>query len=278
METNKILTADMLDILFDGRNKTYGAYALRKSYDKRMLLSICIVMLFCAIVSFGLIMTGSTDVKKPITIIDPDWDVVSVHMKEEPKIITPPKMSVKQRIKTETTQFVNPTITSNKEVSSNNQIPDVDKLDKTPIGLVTQKGIETEIATPSTVHTSTIIKGELSATSKSDEGLFCKVEIPASFPGGIVEWRRYLERTLKAKDVVDAGAPTGTYTIQVQFIVDKNGNISNVEALNDVGYGMAEQAVKAIKNGPKWTPAVQNGMHVNYQAVQKVSFQIQDDE
>ncbi len=41
---------------------------------------------------------------------------------------------------------------------------------------------------------------------------------------------------------------------------------------------MAEQAVKVIKNGPKWTPAVQNGMHVNYQAVQKVSFQIQDDE
>ncbi len=166
METNKILTADMLDILFDGRNKAYGAYALRKSYDKRMLLSICIMMLFCAAFSFGLMMTGSKDVKKPITIIDPDWDVVPVHMKEEPKIITPPKTSVQQRTKTETTKFVNPTITSNKDVRSNNQIPDVDKLDKTAIGLVTQKGIETEISTPSTVHTSTIINSELPATSK----------------------------------------------------------------------------------------------------------------
>ena len=61
----------------------------------------------------------------------------------------------------------------------------------------------------------------------------------------------------------------------MQFIVDRDGNISDVKALNDPGFGTAEEAVRVIKKGPKWKPALQNGRNVIYQAVQGVSFNIQ---
>ena len=61
---------------------------------------------------------------------------------------------------------------------------------------------------------------------------------------------------------VDNGAPEGTYTVYVQFVVDKEGNISDVKALTNHGYGMEEEAVRVIKKGPNWTPAIQNGRPV----------------
>ena len=49
---------------------------------------------------------------------------------------------------------------------------------------------------------------------------------------------------------VDNGAPEGTYTVYVQFVVSKDGNISDVRALTNHGYGMEEEAVRVIKKGP----------------------------
>ncbi|HRF24975.1 MAG TPA: energy transducer TonB, partial [Chitinophagaceae bacterium] len=81
-------------------------------------------------------------------------------------------------------------------------------------------------------------------------------------PGGDIGWRKYLTNTLSANAPVDNGAPAGKYTVYVQFIVDREGNISEVKALTNNGYGMEDEAVRVIKRGPKWTPAVQNGRQV----------------
>ncbi len=69
-------------------------------------------------------------------------------------------------------------------------------------------------------------------------------------------------------------APNGIYTVVVSFLVDKNGKISEVEALNDPGYGSAEEAVRVIKKGPDWTPAVQDGKNVIYRQKQSISFMV----
>ncbi|HRF18123.1 MAG TPA: hypothetical protein PK977_08135, partial [Chitinophagaceae bacterium] len=69
------------------------------------------------------------------------------------------------------------------------------------------------------------------------------VEIEARFPGGDAIWRRYLERNLDGSTPTKNGAPEGTYTVVVQFIVDKEGNISDVKALTNHGYGMEAEVV-----------------------------------
>jgi hypothetical protein len=115
---------------------------------------------------------------------------------------------------------------------------------------------------------------EAKANDDSDK-VFTKVEIEAAFPGGDAAWRRYLEKYLQNFNPADNGAPFGSYTVRIQFIVDKEGKISNVTALTHYGFGMEEIAIKVIKNGPKWTPAIQHGRNVKAFRTQPISFQIQ---
>ena len=116
---------------------------------------------------------------------------------------------------------------------------------------------------------SVLVKAPIGA---SKEKIFEKVEVEAEFPGGLPAWRRYLERNLNAQVPSDAGAPTGSFTVVVKFIVDKSGSISDVKALTNHGFGMEEEAVRAIKRGPKWTPAIQNGRNVNAYRQQPITF------
>lgn len=108
----------------------------------------------------------------------------------------------------------------------------------------------------------------------SAEKVFERVEIEASFPGGDAIWRRYLERNLDGSTPTKNGAPEGTYTVVVQFIVDKEGNISDVKALTNHGYGMEAEVVRVIKKGPKWSPAIQDGRLVKAYRKQPVTFMV----
>ena len=105
-----------------------------------------------------------------------------------------------------------------------------------------------------------------------DEQIFQKVETEASFPGGHEEWKRYLEKNLDVNVPFHNGAPNATYTVMIQFIVDTEGNISDVKPVSSIGYGMEEEAIRVIKKGPKWVPAIQNGRYVKSYRKQSVHF------
>lgn len=103
------------------------------------------------------------------------------------------------------------------------------------------------------------------------------VEKEAVFPGGLEGWRTYLEQNLNAG--VAGKSKVGVYTVKVQFIVDKEGNISNVHTI-DVPAGCkpcGREAVRIIKSGPNWEPAIQYNKRVIYQAIQHVTFQVAEE-
>src|SRR5688572_1999278 len=93
-----------------------------------------------------------------------------------------------------------------------------------------------------------------STGNANDENTFTKVEVEASIDWN--EWRSHLEKALVPviNKAVRKKAPAGKYTVNVKFIVERDGSISSVTALNDPGYGMAEGAAKVVKGSPKWTP------------------------
>ncbi len=99
-------------------------------------------------------------------------------------------------------------------------------------------------------------------------------QIEAKFPGGQNAWNMYLERNLNPQVAAMHHAPNGNYTVTVSFMVDEKGKISDVQALNDPGYGTAEEAIRVIKNGPNWAPAIQNGKSVIYRQKQNITFQV----
>lgn len=108
--------------------------------------------------------------------------------------------------------------------------------------------------------------------------VFDKVGIEASFPGGDFAWRRFLEQNLNASVGTDHGAPVGIYTVYVQFLVDKEGYITDVKALTNVGYGMEQEVIRLIKTGPQWKPASLDGRNVKAYRKQPVTFMIDTDE
>lgn len=170
-------------------------------------------------------------------------------------------------------QFTPPKIVKDEEVQK--PPPEVQELKEAKIDVVNQEGIkDLNIATPSQIDEGKQVIEE----KKDDENkIFEKVEIEAQFPGGDAAWKKYLERNLSSFNPADNGAPAGTYTTYVQFVVDKDGNISDVKALTNYGYGMEDEAIRVIKKGPAWTPAIQNGRKVKAYRKQPITFVVQDE-
>ena len=114
------------------------------------------------------------------------------------------------------------------------------------------------------------------SSSNDDDKIFVKVEQEADFPGGIPAWRQYLITNLDADTPIKHKAKNGTYMVIIRFIVNKSGVISNVVAETNFGHGMEAEAIRVIKNGPKWIPAYQNGRAVNAYRRQPITFVVTD--
>lgn len=105
--------------------------------------------------------------------------------------------------------------------------------------------------------------------------IFERVEIEASFPGGEKGWRDFLTQNLNPSVPADKGAPTGKYTVYIQFVVGKEGKIDSIKPLTTHGYGMEEEVERVIRKSPDWTPAVQNGRKVNAYRRQSITFGVE---
>ena len=272
MDVNKILNADVLDIIFEGRTKEYGAYDLRKTYNKRMLraiggTAIVIVLLF---IGFFVSNLNTGGPKKDIVVQDVQLEEVKEEKKEPPPP-PPPKI---EPPKVEMAKFTPPKIVPDKEVKPEEKPPEQEKLEDTKIGTVNQEGIKDEGITAPPV--SDAGKGVVEAPKDNEDydKTFTKVEIESEFPGGAGAWLRYLNKNLRYPD--DAVNNEIQGTVIVQFIVDKEGNVSDVTPISgpDNG-GLREEAVRVIKRSGKWTPAVQNGRQVKSYKKQPIVFKLE---
>jgi GldM C-terminal domain len=125
---------------------------------------------------------------------------------------------------------------------------------------------------------SPFIHAQDTEAADSANGIFDKVEVEASYPGGSQAWKKYLEKNLKGEVPTDNGAPEGKYPVQVRFIVKKDGSISDVKAITKMGYGTEQEVVRLIKASGKWNPGSQSGgRFVSSYHVQPVTFMVDDD-
>ncbi len=277
METSKILAADFLDIVFEGKNKLYGAYDLRKNYPKRMRIALASMAFIPLFFVLGQLFAGkgkSEVVKMLVTDVYIDPYKEKIPEIPAPKPVPPqlPPPAVK------TIQYATYAIVDDHEVVE--APPEMDALDQARIDVVNRDGVpEDNFVTPPVESKGTGIPVLINQPDEDYEKTFIKVEKEARFPGGLAAWKRFLERNLRSSIATDAGAPVGNYRVKVQFVVDKHGVISNVEAI-EVPNACAEcgaEAVRVIQRGPDWEPAVQNDRKVAYQAVQIITFQVADE-
>ena len=107
-----------------------------------------------------------------------------------------------------------------------------------------------------------------------DTTVFSKVEVEASFPGGDAAWKKYVIKSFENANINFKNADQGT--CRIRFIVDKKGNISDVQAMNMKRTRLAKFAVEIISNGPKWNPAQQDNKFVNAYREQPITLTLSD--
>ena len=119
------------------------------------------------------------------------------------------------------------------------------------------------------------LEKEVITGDEGNDKTFTKVEQDGTFPGGQAAWIKYISNILKNN--INSMTPKDQGTCRVRFIVEKDGSISNIETLSMQGTKLADIAVEAIKNGPKWNPAVQNGHIVRSYHEQPITFVMKAD-
>lgn len=274
MNTAEILQSSMLDILFEGKNKTYGAYELRATYNKRIVVAIVSTLVVAILFMVSSVIAGKSNRHSVVQFVD---DVVLDKFDEaENQKEIPPIQSKQEFPKEAMSQYNVPEIVQDELVNDDNSIENIEILEDTKIGNINKAGIKGDDLVEPPVENTTGVIGAIKEDDEIDK-VFTVVQIPSEFPGGVQGWSKYLERNLNRDLPVENGAPPARYTVIVSFIVDKNGNISEVKAENDPGFGVTAEAIRVIAKGPNWKPAIQNGQPVIYRHKQSITFQVSEE-
>lgn len=273
MNLNTTLEADFLDILFANRNKCYGAYQLRKTYNKRLSIALLIMAMACAVFSVVSIFQNKQHALTNIDIVGPDIVLKNANTNPKEEVIRPPhqpKLAQPQPLHIATIKVTTPKIVDDRLVTEPPATQDA--MSTSAIDVTTTSGNSGDVTNPP-VERGTGSEEKLIKEENYSQEVYT-VQQEARFPGGLAAWMNYLQRNLRSEVPTDNGAPAGSYTVIVSFLVNKEGKVSEVKAENDPGYGIAEEASRVIERGPTWVPAVQNGRNVIYRQKQSITFQV----
>lgn len=267
MQANKILQSDLLDIIFEDRNKAYGAYELRKQYSKRIAKALLITALLFFVIILSSFISKKFDSNRAELVRGPKVELSKVKPPEEklppPPVIPPPPLEQQVKI----TAFIPPKAVEDELVV---EPPPLNKeLKDEIISDFEQKGID-----PTTLGSPPADKIGLALEKKEevdDDSIVMTVQEEATVDKRA--WMKHLEKYLMpaVENAASQGLQPGQYTMQIRFLVEKDGSINDVKALSDPGYGLANEAIRILKNGPTWSPGVQNGRKVRSYHTQPIT-------
>ena len=256
MTSNEILKADLLDIVFENRNKKYGAYLLRKYYNNR--LAIGIAGMLGSVLVVILIILLNPGVRQAISnIVNPGKGTVVVL----PPPPEPPAVVQPQLYNTRLENFVNRI----EIVDDVTDIPDHTLLEQAAISSHDEDGDPVEDAQSPGLNQETVVEETVAEVVPPPP----LPTSPASFPGGQQAWMAFLNRNLRTPDELEAGQKK---TVVVRFSVGADGSISHYEIMQSGGETFDNEVIRVLKKMPKWKPAVQNGNNVTALFTQPVTF------
>ncbi|MBS1607721.1 MAG: TonB family protein [Bacteroidetes bacterium] len=266
MTNNEIMKADLLDILFEHRNKSYGAYTLRRYYNNRLLIALGIAL--SAVVLFFLI-SLLNDSKSQ----DDSWDrnnnkavvLTAVDLKKEEKEIPPPPPPPKKPEPVAEVRDLPIKVAPDNEADP---IPDQDQIKESIISDKTVDGKTSEDPNAKTANAVTD-KGTVSEEPEKKEIDFKPEERGPSYPGGPEALALFFSRMLSSPTDLEPGERK---VVLVRFIVGADGSITKAEVIQSGGDSYDREVLRAFKRMPKWNPAIQNGIKVATSFTQPVTF------
>ena len=246
-----LLNNNWLEIVFEGRNKSYGAYDLRKSITKSTTRAFIIgTIVFAVLVSIPTIMRMIPDAQEETTL---DQKITAVKMppkKEKPKENLPPPPPPPPKV--DQVKFVKPVVAKAEEVTE--EPPKITEIKDKKIGSETIKGDPDAELTVEPVGTGTAaVVEEVDNTIYNTAG----IEVKPEFPGGMEKFYSYVGKNYQAPE--EEGLKGKVY---VTFVVEKDGSLTDIKVLRDIGYGTGKEAIRVLNKCPRWNPGEQNGKKV----------------
>ena len=263
-----ILDQKWIDVVFSSRNKAYGAYELRKDNSKNTNRALVIaILVFVFIISLptiinklkGLIPKADQKVKITDVVLLPPPPVDQTK-KPPPPPPEPPKPKVDQ------IRFPPPVVKPDNEVKEKDP-PTVKELAVADPGQKDQKGDpNADIRIDEPVGNSDIKQ----VVEEDPNRIFASVEQVPEFPGGNEKFGLFLQKTIRYPAVARENGTQGK--VIVTFVCERDGSLTDIKVTRGIGGGCDEEAVRALKQSPKWRPGIQNGRPVRVQYSVPVSF------
>ncbi len=271
-----IMKADVNDLIFQYRNKEYGAYVLRKTYANRMtkggLLTIALVL---AAIFLPMLV-------KAIRNALPEEETLNVEvtLSEPPPLDPktpppPPPPPVEPPPPKATIAFVAPVVKKDEEVVEEVPPPTQEEMKEVEVSTKTQEGSNEGV--PDGLENSVIEEApeEVKAVEAAPvkEEVFKVVEQMPSFPDGQAALMRFLGQNIEYPTIAKENGVEGM--VVVTFVVDKDGTINNAQVVKGIGAGCDEEALRVVRLMPKWQPGKQRGQPVKVQFNLPIRFKLE---
>jgi len=272
-----LISNEWTDLVFEGRNQEYGAYKLRKGTTKRNIWSIIIVGLAAVLLYLGLQLQHMVEANRQVentqaielSALEQKKKEAKVEKKEQVKV-EPEK--VVEKVKS-SVKFTAPVIKKDNEVKEEDEIKldEVEKSNKA-VGAFTVEGND-EVGGEVLKAKEEIAAPEPPKQQVEENKVFDVVEQMPSFPGGMGALMSWLSQNIKYPVIAAENGVQGR--VIVQFVVEKDGSITDVKVAKSVDPSLDKEAARVVSAMPKWTPGKQNGSAVRVKYTVPVTFKLQ---
>ncbi len=273
MANSDLSSKEWCDLVFEKKNKTYGAYELRKNLAHRNLVALIATIILAALVVILPLIVSLMPEEEVIE--EANLEVTELATLEEAEVkdenlvkkvdLAPPPPPLRSSIK-----FVPPIIAKDNEVSDADEMKSQDELtsSKVAISIADVKGND-DIHGMDIADVKQVVV-QAAPKKVEEDKIYTTVEQSAEFPGGKSAMYKWLGENLVFPQPSIENGVQGS--VMVRFIVSKNGQISDVRVVKSLDPFCDKEAVRCIKAMPRWTPGKMNGVAVNSYFVLPIQF------
>ncbi len=270
------------DLIFEGRNKAYGAYKLRTQTGKRNVKAIITIAILAALCIVLFYIKAGYDAYQAAHAKNENVTEISAlnqpkkkEAKVERKVQVEEKKEVVKEVKS-SIKFTAPVIKKDAEVKPEEEMKTQDQImqTNTAIGALDVKGNSDQgeiLKVTQRVETEPV-KAE-APKPEVENKVFDVVEQMPSFPGGQSALMSYLANNIKYPVVAQENGVQGR--VVVSFVVERDGSITDVQVVRSVDPSLDREAQRVVKSMPRWIPGKQNGQAVRVKYNVPVSFRLQ---
>lgn len=268
MSNVSIFEKKWIDLVFEDKNKEYGAYQLRQESPKTTLLAFFFGLAFIVSISgLGLLLSSFNNNPTPINpkIDDPTLYTVDVILEPKEPVTTSPKTNpFSEPIDVPKVFIPVVTTTAQAQIDVPTTATNPSNGNPTTGGTGPSTGEPGPITTGTGVGSEPKINNEIEYTSVLDK--------QPEFPGGIKRFYDYVGTNFDKPEIDDVES----ISVFVSFVIEKDGSMTDIKVLRNPGYGLDKEAIRVLKSlKTKWKPGVKDGQFVRTQYTLPIKIQMQ---